>query len=143
MPVIYSGSNAPHCINPPRRSRHSYSIIACAAGPQPFLPYTIHLTYSGQTTVGHLLRYLGDDGIITYGTRTPKLISANATGSGMEGALDAATTQADSYGEVGIVTITSIRDDVMSTHGARAKEGMALSGIMGVVMGFFVVCVCC
>jgi hypothetical protein len=60
----------------------------------------------------------------------------------MEGALDAATTQADSYGEVGIVTITSIRDDVMSTHGARAKEEMALSGIMGVVMGFFVgVCV--
>jgi hypothetical protein len=38
------------------------------------MPFHIHMTYRGQTTTGHLPRWLGDDGNITYATRIPHII---------------------------------------------------------------------
>ncbi|KUJ16866.1 uncharacterized protein LY89DRAFT_718601 [Mollisia scopiformis] len=59
---------------------HNYSIFGCEAT-RIFGRYKVHLTYSGQTTTGHLPRYLGDDGVITYGTRIPKNTTSSSTSS--------------------------------------------------------------
>jgi len=36
------------------------------------------MMYHGQTTIGHLPRWLGDDGNITYGTRIPHIVTFTA-----------------------------------------------------------------
>jgi len=51
----------------------SYSILHCQAADNK-VPFDVHLTYYGQTSTGHLPRWLGADGNITYATRIPHLI---------------------------------------------------------------------
>ncbi|KAI9647150.1 hypothetical protein NHQ30_003533 [Ciborinia camelliae] len=86
-----SGSDIPYCATPRVGPHGNYSILACQAN-KPYGRFDVNLIYKGQTTVGHLPRYLGADGIITYATHTPTLSSLTAPGTanrssfGLEGA---------------------------------------------------------
>ncbi|KAE9363541.1 hypothetical protein N431DRAFT_422371 [Stipitochalara longipes BDJ] len=71
--IIQCGSDLPHCVTPRVGPEGSYSILHCQAAYDK-IPLDVHLTYNGQTTTGHLPRWLGDDGNITYATRIPRII---------------------------------------------------------------------
>ena len=140
--MLNSGSDVPHCITPRVGPHAAYSILACISGPR-LLPFIVHLTYSGQTTVAYLPRYLGEDGILTYGERTPKPSSAAASSSDSSSSTQQAdTTSSQAYGEVGVVTITSTRA-MSKSSGARAKGGESLIDGMGIVVGVLWAGVCC
>ncbi|TEY69496.1 hypothetical protein BOTCAL_0115g00160 [Botryotinia calthae] len=85
------GSDIPYCATPRVGPEGNYSILACQ-GHKPYGRSDINLVYKGQTTVGHLPRYLGADGIVTYATHTPTMSSltapstANHSSFGLEGA---------------------------------------------------------
>ncbi|CZR62505.1 uncharacterized protein PAC_12402 [Phialocephala subalpina] len=69
--ILRCSTPTPYCVTPIIGPHHNYSIFGCEAT-HIFGRYKVHLTYSGQTTTGHLPRYLGKDSIITYGTKIPK-----------------------------------------------------------------------
>lgn len=72
-----SGHDIPYCATPLVGPDGNYSILACQAN-KPYGRTHVNLQYKGQTTVGHLPRYLGADGIITYATHTPTSSSLSA-----------------------------------------------------------------
>ncbi|CCD46186.1 hypothetical protein BofuT4_P117360.1 [Botrytis cinerea T4] len=89
--IVRCGSDIPYCATPRVGPEGNYSILACQ-GHKPYGRSDINLVYKGQTTVGHLPRYLGADGIVTYATHTPIMpsLTAPSTGNrssfGLEGA---------------------------------------------------------
>ncbi|TGO83565.1 hypothetical protein BPOR_0626g00040 [Botrytis porri] len=91
------GSDIPYCATPLVGPEGNYSILACQ-GHKPYGRSDINLVYKGQTTVGHLLRYLGADGIITYATHTPIMpsLTAPSTGNRSSFGLDGVPVQVSS-----------------------------------------------
>ncbi|KAB8303224.1 hypothetical protein EYC80_004671 [Monilinia laxa] len=75
--IVRCGPDIPYCATPLVGPHGNYSILACQTN-KPYGRSHVNLQYKGQTTVGHLPRYLGADGIITYATHTPTLSSLNA-----------------------------------------------------------------
>lgn len=75
--ILRCSTLKPYCVTPIIGPHHNYSIFGCEAT-RIFGRYKVHLTYSGQTTTGHLPRYLGNDSIITYGTKIPKNLSSTS-----------------------------------------------------------------
>lgn len=65
---LNSGPDIPYCVTPHFGRSWNYSILAYHAT-RPWGSTKVHLTYIGQSTIGHLHRYLDDDGKITYATR--------------------------------------------------------------------------
>ncbi|KAH6673687.1 hypothetical protein B0J14DRAFT_53903 [Halenospora varia] len=76
--IIRCGSDVPHCVTPRFGARGNYSILGCEARPQ-WDPYTVFQSYNGQNTTGHLPRYLGENGKLTFGTVIPKLTATAAS----------------------------------------------------------------
>ncbi|THV44517.1 hypothetical protein BGAL_0625g00030 [Botrytis galanthina] len=91
------GSDIPYCATPRVGPEGDYSILACQ-GHKPYGRSDINLVYKGQTTVGHLPRYLGADGIVTYATHTPTMpsLTAPSTGNRSSFGFDGAPVQASS-----------------------------------------------
>ncbi|TGO18019.1 hypothetical protein BTUL_0013g00960 [Botrytis tulipae] len=79
--IAFIGSDIPYCATPRVGPEGNYSILACQ-GHKPYGRSDINLVYKGQTTVGHLPRYLGADGIVTYATHTPTMPSLTAPSTG-------------------------------------------------------------
>ncbi|KAE8444019.1 hypothetical protein EG329_001148 [Mollisiaceae sp. DMI_Dod_QoI] len=80
--ILRCSTPTPYCVTPIIGPHHNYSIFGCEAT-RIYGRYKVHLTYSGQTTTGHLPRYLGDNGVITYGTRIPKNQTSTSTSSSL------------------------------------------------------------
>ncbi|KAJ8071645.1 hypothetical protein OCU04_001965 [Sclerotinia nivalis] len=78
--IVRCGSDIPYCATPRVGPQGNYYILACQAD-IPFGTSYVYLAYKGQTTIGHLPRYLGADGIITYATHAPtiSLLTAPST----------------------------------------------------------------
>jgi hypothetical protein len=77
-----SGSDLPHCITPRVGPSGSYSILACQSTHH-YIPFDIYMMYHGQKTIGHLPRWLGDDGNITYGTHIPHIVTITTETGGL------------------------------------------------------------
>jgi hypothetical protein len=146
-----SGSDIPHCRTARIGHAGNYSILNCQSTHLQS-PFKIHLTYEGQTSIGHLPRYLGDDGNITYATDIPRIvIRTNASGTStfeeMQTLYMASSSAVPSVAEA-IVSSTTKREQetescapdadesVMYVQQQREKEIVA-----GSVMGSFMVLV--
>jgi len=81
--------------------------------------YKIYLEYDGQTTLGHLPRNLGDDGIVTYATHTPQ----HQHMWGTDLAAETATATANAKGDGGM------SESLESNLGAVAVVSMGLGGV--------------
>ncbi|KAF7956578.1 hypothetical protein EAE96_003912 [Botrytis aclada] len=79
--IVRCGSDIPYCATARVGPEGNYSILACQ-GHKPYGRSDINLVYKGQTTIGHLPRYLGADGIVTYATHTPTMSSLTAPSTG-------------------------------------------------------------
>jgi hypothetical protein len=120
----------------------NYSIHACQATPPHGTNYKIHLEYKGQVTIGHLPRYLGDDGSITYATRTPSLLrsSAGISSTSSLAVYLESTTKSEASTETAAVVATGHRNRSESESLAAksaAEEENAKQIIVGSVMGGF------
>jgi hypothetical protein len=139
--LFCSGPDVPHCVSPRIGPALNYSIHACQATRPHGTNYKVHLEYKGQLTIGHLPRYLGDDGNITYATRTPSLLRSSVANSSTSSStlyLEL-TTESEASTETAVV-MTGHRNQSES-ESLAAKEAQEEEDtkqiIVGSVMGGF------
>jgi len=110
--IIKCASDTPHCVTPRIGPDQRYSILACEATKQPSA-FHVNLFYEGQTTVGHLPRYLGENGIITYATHMP--------------AIHAHQSSSQAWREM---VSTSALQVILATTGSSSVEATGTSSIL-------------
>ncbi|TGO34769.1 hypothetical protein BHYA_0183g00210 [Botrytis hyacinthi] len=136
--IVRCGSDIPYCATPRVGPEGNYSILACQ-GHKPYGRSDINLVYKGQTTVGHIPRYLGADGIVTYATHTPTMPSLTAPSTGNRSSLrfDGVPVQ---------VSSTFLRKPSSNCHSKPYRDGVSDMSIVpeaaivaGTIVGSLVV----
>jgi hypothetical protein len=82
------------------------------------------MMYHGQTTIGHLPRWLGDDGNITYGTRIPHIVTFTAA-SGSLTSQEMETLYSTSISNAGITKMGT--SSVIIANGVVVQETQSSS----------------
>lgn len=78
------------------------------------------MTYRGQTTTGHLPRWLGDDGNITYGTRIPHIVVKTTETGGFT--FQETQNLYSTFRSVGVVLTQPVVGEVTTVKEVMGKE---------------------
>ncbi|KAG4433011.1 hypothetical protein IFR05_011494, partial [Cadophora sp. M221] len=81
--ILHCPSDIPHCATARLGPAGNYSIRACQPNPV-FGKLKVDLDYVGQSVLGHLPRWLGEGGVVRYGTVTPGMSGTSSKGPGGE-----------------------------------------------------------